>query len=103
MNLKQVIENIILAANLIEKTTNSEAYLDLKDNHPGISSLDDDIKYRLNAVAFYLEDLSTEKKFLDLLDSSEAVPMSEDLYNRAIELTKGMVVDLDEEFEGDFW
>jgi hypothetical protein len=103
MNLKQVIENIILAANLIEKTTNSEAYLDLKDNHPDISSLDDDIKYRLNAVAFYLEDLSTEKKFLDLLDSSEAVPMSEDLYNRAIELTKGMVVDLDEEFEGDFW
>ena len=103
MNLKQVIENIILAANLIEKTTNSEAYLDLKDNHPDISSLEDDIKYRLNAVAFYLEDLSTEKKFLDLLDSSEAVPMSEDLYNRAIELTKGMVVDLDEEFEGDFW
>ena len=103
MNTTQVIENIILAANLIEETTNSEAYLDLKDNHPDISSLDDDIKYRLNAVAFYLEELSKEEKFLDLLNSSEAVPLSEDLYTRATELTKSMIADFDEELEGDLW
>ena len=103
MNTTQVIENIIYAANLVEEVTNSEAYVNLKDNHPDISSLDNDIKYRLNAVAFYLEDLSKEEKFLDLLDESEAVPLTKEQYNRVCELTKGMIVDFDEELEGDIW
>jgi hypothetical protein len=83
MNTTQVIENIIYAANLVEEATNSEAYINLIYNHPDISSL------------------NKKEKFLDLLDSSEVVPLSEDLYTRATELTKGMVADLNEELEED--
>ena len=103
MSLEQIIINLETIYTVIREIANSSTYINLSKEHNKLYSNLADVEHYLKDSLIRLEELSKEEKFLDLLDSYEAVPLSEDLYTRATELTKGMVVDLDEEFEGDFW
>ena len=103
MSLEQIIITLETIATVIKEISILADYTKaIELEHPNFKTNLADIEHYLEDTLIKLQDLKNVK-FLNSLDLSEAVPMSEDLYNRATELTKGMVADFNEELEGDFW
>lgn len=122
MSLEQIIINLETIATVIKEISTLADYTKAVElGHPNLKTNLADVEHYLEDTLIRLEELR-DIQFVESLDIDlskcipytedmqtlnkyllEAVPMSEDLYTKATELTKGMVADFNEELEGDFW
>ena len=103
MILDQIIINLETISTVIKEIAKLDDYTKAVElGHPNLKTNLADIEHYLEDTLIKLEELK-DIEFLNSLNLDETVPMSEDLYLRATELTKGMIADFDEELEGELW